>query len=1090
MANGEEEMVNDMMEGQDDSSDEDNVGGDMWQGEVVVKDPESLQNPSHYDLECNLTILIGTQTIKTMAKAELMIAMGIDSHKSLTEMLKGETVRPFWREYYFDYLYPTQQKAATAGKIRVKGPDMGSVMASLVADEAEGTLKYSTPMPDKSTWEPVDHHARFIYWVRMLMLSHVDGALFSKSRSDTEVDRIVWSLLSLLVHEHAQSPVIRPTGGYNLIGDFRPDAQARHSKGDNMQVDSPEVDTPAGRAQPVPDSPDMEMADATVGGSLGEACPNLQETLPQTLNPAPGKRKRTSGRDNRKRQHLMQEDSPEHITDAETPRQPAVVLPWLNEVMTPRERLRLTKKSATMNLAEPYWQMVFLRDALQRATPAVSDNGDETTESAPDDRDQPMASASDDRPPPVHNIFDADKWQLSMDSTHWAEMEENSESVCLEPTPEDLISYNERQTWINNKAFQRENHDDACSELQIPNPDIPRMPGLRLGSGENPYRALLDSVSHPHPKPKPLKPTLVVVPPSLVCQWQDKIKRLSKKLVPVIYYGDSREVRAPRPDWKISGKLRKSHPIFNGSVESSCAVVITSYPSLAVRHGPSAQKEWRLANRNVTETMANSTAMLLDSDWPGALTGLFGRVILGEAHLIRKPSAFSSAAVAWLKADFYLLLSATPTFNRIGDFRGFQQLLFTPDADKRWEGFDPATDPFLGNPPPDIASLQLTPFAMTRYVWDFTENTKIQGARIGRLWEHCFLRRTLSSCIPFDSSKQIGSDIPMSRYQVIKARFTPSEKEVYDKLTPPLYRRLVRRLADGRLAWNMAKYRQLVLLTTWLDFRWVHESVKAANMPLAVRKAKDGTLLFVWMEKVMKDQGLNFDLDRTSLESKSELLCRILRSSPRLRELIPLIIDMVLHNREKAIIWCLVPVQQVLVAAVLMMAGIDARIFHASLSMTERATLVQEFNNARNSCMVLVGAFAVSCVGLNLQHLCRNVVLLDRPCTESIVEQAIGRCWRLGQQRVVKIYEIQVPDSFNDRQVANASDKAIAGLVTQLNRGLFNVGTEEDALVLGNWASDEGGNLYMVDDPEALPDSHRLLGTSEVLEMVYKAFKG
>jgi|SRR5215471_14898428 len=63
-----------------------------------------------------------------------------------------------------------------------------------------------------------------------------------------------------------------------------------------------------------------------------------------------------------------------------------------------------------------------------------------------------------------------------------------------------------------------------------------------------------------------------------------------------------------------------------------------------------------------------------------------------------------------------------------------------------------------------------------------------------------------------------------------------------------MYRKLVRKLRDGRLIWDMNKFRQLVLTTTWLPFRHVHASAKAGSMRVAVKKAYDLTLLFTWMD--------------------------------------------------------------------------------------------------------------------------------------------------------------------------------------------------------------------------------------------------
>ena len=73
------------------------------------------------------------------------------------------------------------------------------------------------------------------------------------------------------------------------------------------------------------------------------------------------------------------------------------------------------------------------------------------------------------------------------------------------------------------------------------------------------------------------------------------------------------------------------------------------------------------------------------------------------------------------------------------------------------------------------------------------------------------------SSIPFSNGKTIGEDIPTCEHAVVYAPFTAAEKVAYDKRTPRLYRKLVRKLkTTGKIIWDMNKYRQLALLITLL----------------------------------------------------------------------------------------------------------------------------------------------------------------------------------------------------------------------------------------------------------------------------------
>src|SRR6266496_5060560 len=51
---------------------------------------------------------------------------------------------------------------------------------------------------------------------------------------------------------------------------------------------------------------------------------------------------------------------------------------WRQELITPMERLKLTKKSENMNLDEPWWQYEFISRALEAVAPVTADDESET----------------------------------------------------------------------------------------------------------------------------------------------------------------------------------------------------------------------------------------------------------------------------------------------------------------------------------------------------------------------------------------------------------------------------------------------------------------------------------------------------------------------------------------------------------------------------------------------------------------------------------------------------------------------------------------------------------------------------------------
>lgn len=69
--------------------------------------------------------------------------------------------------------------------------------------------------------------------------------------------------------------------------------------------------------------------------------------------------------------------------------------------------------------------------------------------------------------------------------------------------------------------------------------------------------------------------------------------------------------------------------------------------------------------------------------------------------------------------------------------------------------------------------------------------------------------------------------------------------------------------------------------------------------------------------------------------------------------------------------------------------------------------------------------------------------IYDVPTSDAIAMQTVGRVRRLGQQRIVKVYEYIVSNTFDIRRLSNNANKVILTPVTELNRELINMSFNE-----------------------------------------------
>lgn len=184
-------------------------------------------------------------------------------------------------------------------------------------------------------------------------------------------------------------------------------------------------------------------------------------------------------------------------------------------------------------------------------------------------------------------------------------------------------------------------------------------------------------------KPPPARPILIVLIPELISQFYREVSSFSTDFHPYVYHGDMRENIASQMQ-KISGKLSRKHPIFDKRELNSKILILTSLPTLRARHGPTALKNYRVAELGFSPPDAIKLKTTMDNDWPYNLNGLFELVVVDECQQLKTLDNASHITMSWLQTPFLLGASASLVPNRIEDIHGYSPFL-VPNGDALWE---------------------------------------------------------------------------------------------------------------------------------------------------------------------------------------------------------------------------------------------------------------------------------------------------------------------------------------------------------------------------------------------------------------------
>lgn len=529
---------------------------------------------------------------------------------------------------------------------------------------------------------------------------------------------------------------------------------------------------------------------------------------------------------------------------------------------------------------------------------------------------------------------------------------------------------------------------------------------------------------------------LLLVPSGLIHQWLAAIAYFATIFRPLIYYGDV-NVSTLQSNKRIVGYLNRSHKIFNGAEENALVLVVSTVDTMSSRHGPSAQMSYRMKSQGYSQHAAAVSMMDLDKSWQGCLHGMFDLVTIDEAHVVKNPEASVTITTMWLGASFYVLATAIPLPNAVRDCAGYVWLMtggkdpWTQENVQKW-GIEKNCNPYELEDNHPGSALMFSQHALQTFVTGPNANPEKAGFYLRKVWKQSMVRRTYASQDPADPSKRVSDSLPKLYNRRILARLTDNEQDTYDALSKEPLRKIARFLPEGKVVWNRKYARQLVLLSTWLGFYYFEEQVMASSVTMW--KTYDD-LLYQWVKLV--HQGEERTLGEASFHLPEQnnavgILSAVCRGSPKVRQTLRILIELVLIAKRKVVLWCALPANQLLLHGILQLLNISHCTYTADLSPDARSDLVNKFTTNPSNHMVFVASYTVGGVGLNLQSLSHHAIDFDAPENRGQREQAIGRQRRLGQPETVERFEISVINTFHDRITSNALMKALIGGTAEL----------------------------------------------------------
>ena len=339
------------------------------------------------------------------------------------------------------------------------------------------------------------------------------------------------------------------------------------------------------------------------------------------------------------------------------------------------------------------------------------------------------------------------------------------------------------------------------------------------------------------------------------------------------YWGDIKDTsRVMGSERQVpGGYLTEDHPIFNqDNEENASTVVITTPFTYNERHGPKSRTRW-LKKKKGTR--------------PDKLQGVWGIMVIDEAHMIKNEGAEVNAAIVESEGDFHCTITGTPMENDEKDTLGYVKLFETKAARDAWLdekllrkwGVTPGCNPFELPDNHPAACLRLTCHAVDTWIVKSAADSVQKGQWLTMLFSVILLRRSHASRLPFNSPTTIGENLPRVNVMSVRCKMTDSERDLHMVREDRLLQKLTSKGASTRHSkWSFPITRKLNCLTASPALLTLEE--KGVNIKAgAVKKTmNDPNFMKKWAKALFPEENL----------TDPQMLSRVCEGAPKLRALL------------------------------------------------------------------------------------------------------------------------------------------------------------------------------------------------------------
>ena len=460
--------------------------------------------------------------------------------------------------------------------------------------------------------------------------------------------------------------------------------------------------------------------------------------------------------------------------------------------------------------------------------------------------------------------------------------------------------------------------------------------------------------------------TLIIVSVNLVHQWINAIQEIAPALKIWKYYSDPHE-KLTEAESIVDKMLIRKHSLLNDTEGNEQCVIITTYETLAAHYRVKVQKIWQCKNHWSCEK-TELECYIYDDDWAEELTYQFDTVILDEAHIIKNLKTQSNTAISWLQL-WYICLTETMLLAGVKNWADYYKLLQQHFAERLWALFMLAkwdlTDDCNSydlSADHSAVSLQLTLTAAKRFIYSYHLNAVTAGARLEMIWCYTVLRHTHAFKISFSAEKTIEDNLSKIHSVVLKTEFFISEQNLYKSQTESLLHKLI--YSDQqtkKLHWSFETMHLLSLACVWTEFHHIEFKIRADAI---LKWSSDKNFIHAWLKAIAEKYSVWVNISEKA--DKAGQLALICCEFSKLRVLLQLLTDKIVHDQKKITVWCQYLTTQLLIYSVLQLTDVDECLFSASMTESQCQKTITAFNEMSQKAMMFISSYMIESCSLNL----------------------------------------------------------------------------------------------------------------------------